>query len=159
MTHPLCGAEIGTLRRVFRDGGRTNSKLRARGIRASVLAWPAATTLEGIRVGKHLPALSEIPPSVFIPCHWRSGTDLVGLPFARLDREPMTALEGIYSALNLDGFEAAAPRFRGYLDEVKGYRMNAFPRDAATPEKVSATMEPWIAKWGCERDAPAEDAR
>ena len=38
MAHPLSGADIGTLARVFRDGGGGDHRLRAAGIWASGVA-------------------------------------------------------------------------------------------------------------------------
>jgi hypothetical protein len=74
MAHPLSGADIGTLARVFRDGGGADRKLRAAGIWASVMARLPFTTLECILMSKRLPELAELPPPVFILGHWRSGT-------------------------------------------------------------------------------------
>lgn len=364
MTHPLSGADIGTLARVFRDGGGADRRLRAAGIWASVLARLPFSTLECILIGKRLPALEELPPPVFILGHWRSGTthlynvmslgdfgyvpplavglpwdmfglawalrpllerqlperrfiddipvtptspqedeialanmsplsfyhglyfprefdrlidrglffdgcsveeiagwqsrfgyfmrklaldqgarmliknpvytarpamlrgmfpgakfihihrnpydvflsmrnfhdrlldvmalqevpedldidatilrvyaammerfeaetagwgapDFIELPYALLDREPMAALERIYKGLELGGFEDAAPRFRAYLDGVKGFRKNVFHGDAAAVAMVSGALGYWVGKWGYEAPDPVETA-
>lgn len=362
MAHPLSGADIGTLARVFRDGGGADHRLRGLGIWASVLTRLPFTTLECIAVGKRLPKLAELPPPIFILGHWRSGTthlynamslggfgyvpplavglpwdmfglaralrpilerqlperrfidnipvtptspqedeialanmsplsfyhgiyfpkhfdrlidrglffdgcsgeditawqsrfsyfmrklamqqgaplliknpvytarpamlkklfpeakfihihrnpfdvflsmrnfyarlldvmalqdvpvgldidatilrvyarmmdrfeaetagwdapDFVELPYDLLDRQPMLALERIYAGLALDGFEAAEPKFRSYLDGVKKFQKNAFRGDARTVEMVSDTLGHWIEKWGYTAPAPAE---
>ncbi|MHA1528007.1 MAG: sulfotransferase family protein [Alphaproteobacteria bacterium] len=356
MAHPLSGADIGTLARVFRDGGGADRRLRAASIWAAVLARLPFSTLECILIGKRLPALEELPPPIFILGHWRSGTthlynmmalggfgyvpplavglpwdmfglvralrpllerqlparrfiddipvtstspqedeialanmsplsfyhglyfpkhfdrlidrglffdgcseadiagwqsrfgyfmrkltlaqggrlliknpvytarpamlkgmfpgakfvhihrnpydvfismrnfharlldvmalqevprgldidatilrvyarmmerfeaetegwgapDLVEVPYEALDREPMAALERIYSGLELEGFEAAAPRFRAYLDRVKGFRKSAFGGDARAVGMVSGKLGRWVGKWGYE---------
>ncbi len=74
MAHPLCGADIGTLARVFRDAGGADRRLRALGIWAAVLARLPFSTLECLQIGRHLPRLEDLPPPVFILGHWRSGT-------------------------------------------------------------------------------------
>jgi hypothetical protein len=364
MAHPLSGADIGTLARVFRDGGGADRGLRAAGIWGSVLARLPFTTLECISVGKRLPELAEMPPPVFILGHWRSGTthlynamslggfgyvpplaaglpwdmfglaralrpllerqlperrfidnipvtptspqedeialanmsplsfyhgiyfpkhfdrlidrglffdgcsdaeiaawqsrfgyfmrklalqqdaplliknpvytarpamlkalipgakfihihrnpfdvflsmrnfyarlldvmalqdvpagldidatilrvyarmmecfetetagrstpDFVELPYDLLDRQPMAALERIYTGLELDGFETAAPRFRAYLEGVKSFRKNAFQGDARAVGMVSGALGHWIEKWGYQAPAPGEAA-
>jgi hypothetical protein len=91
MAHPLSGADIGTLARVFRDGGGADHRLRAAGIWGSVLARLPFTTLECISVGKRLPELAEMPPPVFILGHWRSGTT------------------HLYNAMSLGGFGYVPP--------------------------------------------------
>ena len=83
--------------------------------------------------------------------------DLVELPYELLDREPMTALERIYSGLELDGFEDAAPRFRTYLDGVGSFRKNVFRGDAEAIEKVSGALGRWVDKWGYQAPAPPPD--
>jgi hypothetical protein len=362
MAHPLSGADIGTLARVFRDSGGVDRKLRAAGIWASALARLPFSTLECILIGKRLPELTQMPPPVFILGHWRSGTthlynvmalggfgyvpplavglpwdmfglgralrpllerqlperrfiddipvtptspqedeialanmsplsfyhglyfpkhfdrlidrglffdgcseaeiaawqsrlgyfmrklalqqdarlliknpvytarpamlkrlfpgakfihvhrnpfdvllsmrnfyarlldvmalqdvpegldidatilrvyarmmerfeadtagwdtpDFIELPYELLDRQPMAALERIYTGLELDGLKAAAPRFRTYLDGVKSFRKNQFRGDARTIEMVSGALGHWIGKWGYEIPAAAE---
>ena len=69
--------------------------------------------------------------------------------------QPMAALERIYSGLELDGFEVAAPRFQSYLDGVTSFRKNAFRGDARAVEMVSAALDRWISKWGYETPALA----
>ena len=74
MTHPLSGADIGTLRRVMREAGGTDRWLRTLAIWAAVLGRLPFTTLECILVGQKLPKLEDVPPPIFILGHWRSGT-------------------------------------------------------------------------------------
>ena len=81
--------------------------------------------------------------------------DFIELPYDLLDREPMATLERIYSALEFDGFEASAPRFRAYLDGVRSYRKHTFHGDARTVEMVSSALGHWIGKWGYNSPAPA----
>ena len=80
--------------------------------------------------------------------------DMVELSYELLDREPLAALERIYDALELEGFEAALPAFRAHLDAVRGYRKNRFRGDAEAGSKVAGRLGPWIAKWGYPSPAP-----
>jgi hypothetical protein len=74
--------------------------------------------------------------------------DFVELPYELLDRDPMAALERIYSGLELKGFDAAAPRFQTYLDQVTHFRKNEFRGDARAVELVRGSLGHWIDKWG-----------
>ncbi|MEM0923498.1 MAG: sulfotransferase [Pseudomonadota bacterium] len=74
--------------------------------------------------------------------------DFVELPYDFLDTQPMEALERIYTSLDLNGFETAAPMFSTYLDGVKSYAKNAFRGDAEAVEAVRGHWAPWIEKWG-----------
>ena len=84
--------------------------------------------------------------------------DFVELPYDLLDRQPMVALERIYTGLELDGFENSAPKFRAYLEGVKSFRKNAFQGDTQAAGMVSAALGHWIGKWGYDTPAPAEAA-
>ena len=73
---------------------------------------------------------------------------LVELSYETLDSDPLGALRLIWEQLELEGFEAAAPRFRAYLEGVRGYRGHRFEADTTTMAKVEAALGPWIARWG-----------
>ena len=72
----------------------------------------------------------------------------VELAYADLDRDPMAALAHIYDTLDLDGFDAARPTFRAYLDSVKSFAKNEFRGDAAAVDSVSRHWGRWLDKWG-----------
>ncbi len=74
MAHPLAGADLGTLARVFADGGRPDRWGQAAGIWASALARAPISALEWLALRGRLPAVAEMEPPVFILGHWRSGT-------------------------------------------------------------------------------------
>lgn len=74
MAHPLSGADLRTLRAVFRDGGRPDHWGQAAGIWAAALARAPISALERLWIARRLPALADLPPPVFILGHWRSGT-------------------------------------------------------------------------------------
>lgn len=76
----------------------------------------------------------------------------VELPYAALDANPLEALGKIYDMLDLPGFEAAAPKFRGYLDSLGTFEKNSFRVDADAARKVSAHWQPWIERWGYDSD-------
>jgi hypothetical protein len=74
MTHPLSGADIRTLRRVFADGGRPDRWLTSAAIWGAAIARLPATALERLLIERRLPAAADMAPPVFILGHWRSGT-------------------------------------------------------------------------------------
>ena len=80
--------------------------------------------------------------------------DFVELPYRLLDEQPIEALERIYAALELDGFDAARARFAGYLESVRSFRKNAFRGDSDTVAKVSEHWGHWVGKWGYEAPKP-----
>lgn len=74
MAHPLLGADIGTLARVFREAGPVDRRATAAAIWASALARLPFSALERALIAARLPRLEDLPPPVFILGHWRSGT-------------------------------------------------------------------------------------
>jgi hypothetical protein len=74
MAHPLLGADIGTLARVFREAGTVDRRTTAAAIWASALARLPFSALERALIAPRLPRLKDMPPPVFILGHWRSGT-------------------------------------------------------------------------------------
>ena len=77
-----------------------------------------------------------------------SAGDLIELPYAELDADPLAALQKIYTHLNLGGFTAARPMFSEYLESVQSFQKNAFKGDDATIEKVQTSLGHWIDHWG-----------
>lgn len=75
MTHPLCGADLATLARLFRAGGPpSRGRLgTAAMIFAAALARAPSTLLENRLTRRRLAAM-EMPPPLVILGHWRSGT-------------------------------------------------------------------------------------
>ena len=74
MAHPLMGADVSTLARVFREGGGADKRLTALAIWAGALARLPFSAVERARVARRLNGVGEMPPPVFILGHWRSGT-------------------------------------------------------------------------------------
>jgi len=73
MAHPLSGADLGTLRQVFADGGWPLGPA-ALGIWGAALGRAPASLAERALIARHLPNAAEMAPPVFILGHWRSGT-------------------------------------------------------------------------------------
>ncbi|MEM6850551.1 MAG: sulfotransferase [Pseudomonadota bacterium] len=72
--HPLSGADLETLSRVFRRAGALSRPGQGLMIRAAALGrWPFST-LEKALLAPKLPAVQEMTPPIFILGHWRSGT-------------------------------------------------------------------------------------
>jgi omega-hydroxy-beta-dihydromenaquinone-9 sulfotransferase len=74
MAHPLSGADLGTLARAFRAGGRPDRLGTAAAIWGAALARAPVSALEALAIAPLLPATDDLPPPVFILGHWRSGT-------------------------------------------------------------------------------------
>lgn len=74
MTHPLSGADLPTLARVFRDGGRPDRWGATAAIWGAALGRLPSTLLERALISRRLPSVEQLPPPVFILGHWRSGT-------------------------------------------------------------------------------------
>ncbi|MGF1457194.1 MAG: sulfotransferase [Alphaproteobacteria bacterium] len=74
--HPLSGADLGTLWRVFaQSGGIPPSKwAEASAIWLAALGRLPMTAMEYWALSNRLPALDDMTPPVFIIGHWRSGT-------------------------------------------------------------------------------------
>ena len=73
MAHPLSGADLGTLVRAFRAGGRPDRLRTAAAIWGAALGRAPVSALEALAVAPRLPATRDLAP-VFILGHWRSGT-------------------------------------------------------------------------------------
>lgn len=82
--------------------------------------------------------------------------DTAGLPadrfaevaFETFEREPLAEAARLYRTLGLPGYEAAEPRFRAYLGEVRGYAKNRFQLSDAGRERVERRWQPFVARWG-----------
>lgn len=74
MAHPLSGADIGTLRAVFREAGPVDRVGTSLGIWGAALARVPFSALERALVNPRLPDPSTWGSPVFILGHWRSGT-------------------------------------------------------------------------------------
>jgi len=74
MAHPLCGADLMTLARAFRDGGRPDRWGRAAGIFAAALGRAPFSAVETIVARRRLARAPKMAPPIFILGHWRSGT-------------------------------------------------------------------------------------
>ncbi|MBA4782409.1 MAG: sulfotransferase [Rhizobiales bacterium] len=76
MSHPLCGADLKTLSAIFARGGAPDGGhlLKAAGIWGAALARAPISSLEKVLIEPLLPAVSDMPPPIFILGHWRSGT-------------------------------------------------------------------------------------
>lgn len=74
MAHPLLGANIATLRRVFRETGGPDRRGTALALGAAALGRLPFSALERALVARRLARAPEPAPPVFILGHWRSGT-------------------------------------------------------------------------------------
>lgn len=74
--HPLSGANLATLRAVFRAGGPVAPEHRAmaRSAWLSAFCRQPFSLAERLWSAMRIPSLEELPPPLFILGHWRSGT-------------------------------------------------------------------------------------
>ncbi|MCY4550489.1 MAG: sulfotransferase [Defluviicoccus sp.] len=68
--------------------------------------------------------------------------------YERLTAQPMEEVAALYDALGLDGFEAAEPAFRRYLDGIGDYRRNRYDDPPEQRAKVAAAWRRYIEHWG-----------
>lgn len=74
--HPLSGADLRTLNRVFHDAGPVApwASAKAQSIWASALGRQPFSLAEKLWLSGRMPTMDAMPPPVFILGHWRSGT-------------------------------------------------------------------------------------
>ena len=82
--------------------------------------------------------------------------ELVEIPYAELDHDPLGAIRRIYDGLGLDGFEAARPAFAAYLASVEGFPRNEFRADPQASALVARRWRRWTERWGYDVPAAAE---
>lgn len=74
---------------------------------------------------------------------------LVEVAFDELESAPMAAMEKIYTQLGLQGFEAAAPRMKDYLDSVSNYQRNTYrPLPQPLLTRIQAKWSFWYKEFG-----------
>ena len=84
---------------------------------------------------------------------------LFEIGYQELDERPMDALERIYSALALPGFDASRAAFEQYLDSVKSFQKNKFAYSDEVAAKVEGRLQHFIDKWGYRRPGAEEPAQ
>lgn len=77
----------------------------------------------------------------------------VELSYADLDARPIEAVEAVYQALALPGFDAARPKFEAYLASVKSFEKNKFAYSDEAAEKVERRLGRFLRKWSYARPA------
>lgn len=71
----------------------------------------------------------------------------IELRYAELDAEPLAAVEQVYSALNLPGFEAGRSKFEAYLASIGGFEKNKFAYSSEAAAKVEDRLGYFLRKW------------
>lgn len=80
---------------------------------------------------------------------------LVELRYDDLDEAPVAAVERVYDALRLSGFDAAKPLVESYVASVKSFEKNRFAIADDAAAKVEARLGAYVAKWGYRRPTGA----
>jgi hypothetical protein len=81
----------------------------------------------------------------------REGLDeneLIEVSYRELQDDPMAMMAGIYDQLELPGFDAAAPRFRAYLESQRDYKKNVLPITAEEKAEVGRRWQSVFEKLG-----------
>ncbi len=82
---------------------------------------------------------------------------LVELRYDDLDAEPIAAVQKVYDALDLPGFDAAKDKFERYLASVSTFKKNKFDYSDEAAAKVEARLGHFIEKWGYQRPGRGAD--
>ncbi len=80
---------------------------------------------------------SLIPPERFIELHYEE-----------LVKDPVRALQDVYTRFNLGEFETALPSIQKYLSDRTGYKTNTYPRDHELENKVYKRLHRIIDTYG-----------
>ncbi|MHA7872598.1 MAG: sulfotransferase family protein, partial [Hyphococcus sp.] len=83
---------------------------------------------------------------------------LVELRYDELDAAPLQAVEKVYGALALPGFEDAREPFEDYLGSIKSFKKNKFEYSDETAAKVEKRLGYFIEKWGYDRPGTTQNA-
>ena len=83
---------------------------------------------------------------------------LVELRYDELDAAPLEAVEKVYSALGLTGFDAGRGDFERYLASIKSFKKNSFAYSDEVAEKVENRLGYFLEKWGYDRPGSGSKA-
>ena len=75
----------------------------------------------------------------------------IELRYRDLDDNPMDAIESIYDALSLPGFDAARDKFEAYLASVESFEKNKFAYSDEAAAKVEGRVGYFLDKWAYRR--------
>lgn len=71
----------------------------------------------------------------------------VELSFEELERDPLVALERVYTALAVPGFNETRRAMEAYLDSIEGYQRNEYAITAETIDKVDRHWGDLVQRW------------
>ncbi len=77
---------------------------------------------------------------------------LVELKYEDFVKDPLSHLRQAYDHLDLDGFSAAEPRMRAYIQSQQGYQKNRFARDEKLVAKINKKAAFVFARYGYEME-------
>ncbi len=75
----------------------------------------------------------------------------IELRYHDLDQSPLQAVESIYTALSLPGFDAAREKFEAYLASVESFEKNKFAYSDEAAAKVEGRLGYFLEKWAYRR--------
>jgi hypothetical protein len=79
--------------------------------------------------------------------------NLIEISYESLSKNPLKTIEKIYNELALDGFDAALPEMKAYLETVHNYEKNYLK--TLSPEIINRIQKEWaftFKEWGYEMD-------
>ena len=76
--------------------------------------------------------------------------NFVEVRFEDLEKDPMAEMRKVYNAIDLSGFEAAAPNIQAYLNSLGTYKKNKYNLDKTTIQKIESHWKFTIDRWGYE---------
>lgn len=79
--------------------------------------------------------------------------EFLEMRFEAFEADPLGQIERIYRTFDLPGLEEARPRFRAYLESVRGYRKNVYRFDDRSLERITGRWGSFIRRWGYESPA------
>lgn len=87
--------------------------------------------------------------SFFHELHLIPPGDFHELAFHDLEKDPITELRKLYSALRLPDFQSVEPALRQYVDSLAGYQKNQFPDlPPRLASRVAEAWQPSFQAWG-----------
>jgi hypothetical protein len=74
--------------------------------------------------------------------------ELIEIPFASLESEPMAVIEQIYRRLELPDFATTAPRFRARLEKSNSFKKNELKLNETERDAVRSALAAVYGRWG-----------
>lgn len=156
LKNPANTARIAVLKSLFPDARFIHIRRNPYKVFASTVhlylkaqqAWGFHTPDRKAIVRHVMASYPALMNAYFAQRHLLGSGELSEICFGDLQQAPLETLATVYDELGLDGFNAAVPRFRRYLDRLHGYRKNALPLPVAECDEVAQRWGDLFARLG-----------